>query len=63
MRDYDTMSELERREPYQMLAGLAAFRPIDDEVDGPDGTYYEYDWNLKATVRLRLTVSGPPLLS
>jgi len=49
---YDTMSELERRELYQMLSGLAAVQPIDAEVDEPDGTYYEYDRNLKATVKV-----------
>jgi len=52
MRDYDTMSELERRELHQMLSGLAAVQPIDAEVDEPDGTYYEYDRNLKATVKV-----------
>ena len=52
MRDYDTMSELERRELHQMLSGLAAVQPVDAEVDQPDGTYYEYDRNLKATVKV-----------
>ena len=46
------MSELERSELYQMLSGLAAVQPIDAEVDEPDGTYYEYDRNLKATVKV-----------
>ena len=52
MRTYDTMSELERRELHQMLSGLAAVQPIDAEVDEPDGTYYEYDRNLRATVKV-----------
>ena len=52
MRTYDTMSELERRELRQMLSGLAAVQPIEAEVDEPDGTYYEYDRNLAATVRV-----------
>jgi hypothetical protein len=52
MRTYDTMSELERRELRQMLSGLAAVQPIKAEVDEPDGTYYEYDRNLRATVKV-----------
>ena len=46
------MSELERRELHQMLSGLAAVQPVDAEVDEPDGTYYEYDRNLRATVKV-----------
>jgi hypothetical protein len=49
---YDTMSELERRELHKMLSGLSAVQPLDSEVDEPDGTYYEYDRNLKATVKV-----------
>jgi len=52
MRTYDTMSELERRELHQMLSGLAAVQPLSADVEEPDGTYYEYDRNLKATVRV-----------
>jgi len=52
MRSYDTMSEFERRELHQMLSGLAALQPIATDVDELDGTYYEYDRNLKATVRV-----------
>lgn len=52
VRTYDTMSELERRELHQMLSGLAAVQPVDAEVDEPDGTYYEYDRNLRATVKV-----------
>jgi hypothetical protein len=52
MRSYDTMSELERRELHQMLSGLSAVQPISADVDEPDGTYYEYDRNLKATVKV-----------
>ena len=52
MRSYDTMSELERRELHQMLSGLAAVQPLSADVEEPDGTYYEYDRNLKATVKV-----------
>jgi len=52
MRTYDTMSELERRELHQMLSGLSAVQPLSGEVEEPDGTYYEYDRNLKATVKV-----------
>jgi hypothetical protein len=52
MRSYDTMSELERRELHQMLSGLSALQPVSAEVEEPDGAYYEYDRNLKATVKV-----------
>lgn len=51
-RTYDAMSELELRELHQMLSGLAAVQPISADVEEPDGTYYEYDRNLKATVKV-----------
>jgi hypothetical protein len=47
-----TMSEMERRELHQMLSGLSAVQPVSSEVEEPDGTYYEYDRNLKATVKV-----------
>jgi hypothetical protein len=52
MRTYDTMSELERRELHQMLSGLSSLQPVATEVEEPDGTHYEYDRNLKATVKV-----------
>src|SRR6267143_2613635 len=52
MRTYDTMSDLERRELHQMLSGLSALQPVATDVEEPDGTYYEYDRNLKATVKV-----------
>ena len=52
MLSYDTMSELERRELHQMLSGLSAMQPVPVDVEEPDGTYYEYDRNLKATVKV-----------
>ena len=52
MRSYDTMSDLERRELNQMLSGLSALQPVSADVEEPNGTYYEYDRNLKATVKV-----------
>ncbi len=52
MHSYDTMSELERRELHQMLSGLSAIQSIPFEVEEPNGTYYEYDRNLKVTVKV-----------
>ncbi|HET8923118.1 MAG TPA: hypothetical protein VFN26_09015 [Candidatus Acidoferrum sp.] len=52
MRSYDTMSELERRELHQMLSGLSAMQSAPLEAEEPNGTYYEYDRNLKATVKV-----------
>src|SRR6266852_9966944 len=52
LRSYDTMSEPERRELHQMLAGLSAMQSVPIDTEEPDGTYYEYDRNLKATVKV-----------
>jgi hypothetical protein len=49
---YDTMSELERRELHRMLSELSATRTVSVTAEAPDGTHYEYDRNLKATVRV-----------
>jgi hypothetical protein len=46
------MSELERRELHEMLSGLSALQPVPVDAEQADGTYYEYDRNLKATVRV-----------
>jgi hypothetical protein len=51
-RSYDTMSESERRELHQMLTGLSAMQSVPFEAEEPNGTYYEYDRNLKATVKV-----------
>jgi hypothetical protein len=51
-RSYDTMSKSERRELHQMLAGLSAMQSVPFEAEEPDGSYYEYDRNLKATVKV-----------
>ncbi len=52
MHSYDTMSEPERRELHQMLSGLSAMQSVSFEAEEPNGTYYEYDRNLKATVKV-----------
>jgi hypothetical protein len=52
IHSYDSMSELERRELHEMLSGLSALQPVPVDAEQPDGTYYEYDRNLKATVRV-----------
>jgi hypothetical protein len=52
MHSYDTMSEPERRELHQMLSRLSAMQSVPFEAEEPNGTYYEYDRNLKATVKV-----------
>src|SRR5260370_526371 len=52
MHSYDTMSEPERRELHQMLVGLSAMQSVPFEAEEPNGSYYEYDRNLKATVKV-----------
>jgi hypothetical protein len=52
VHSYDTMSEGERRELHQMLAQVSAMQPVPFEAEEPNGTYYEYDRNLKATVKV-----------
>lgn len=49
---YDTMSEMERRELHQMLSDHLATQSVSMAAEEPDGTHYEYDRNLKATVRV-----------
>jgi hypothetical protein len=52
VHSYDSMSEGERRELHQMLAQVSAMQPVPFETEEPNGTYYEYDRNLKATVKV-----------
>jgi hypothetical protein len=52
LRSYDTMSEAERRELHQMLSELSAMQSVPLQAEEPNGTYYEYDRNLKATVKV-----------
>jgi hypothetical protein len=61
MPTYDAMSEPERRELHQMLSGLSALKSVAKEVEEPDGTYYEYDRNLKATVKVTPDGERTPL--
>jgi hypothetical protein len=49
---YDTMSELERRELHRMLSELSSTKSVSIAAEEPDGTHYEYDRNLKATVKV-----------
>ena len=49
---YDIMSELERRELHRMLSELSPPQSVSIAADQPDGTHYEYDRNLKATVKV-----------
>jgi hypothetical protein len=49
---YDKMSDLERRELHQMLSELLATQSVSAVAEEPDGTHYEYDRNLKATVKV-----------
>jgi hypothetical protein len=52
LRSYDTMSDSERRQLHQMLSGLSAMQSVPFETEEPNGSYYEYDRNLKATVKV-----------
>jgi len=52
LRSYDTMSDSERRELHQMLAELSTMQSVPFEAEEPNGSYYEYDRNLKATVKV-----------
>jgi hypothetical protein len=61
LRSYDTMSEAERRELHQMLSELSAMQSVPLEAEEPNGTYYEYDRNLKATVRVTFDGERTPV--
>jgi hypothetical protein len=49
---YDAMSELERRELHRMLSEISTTQSLSVSAEEPDGTHYEYDRNLKATVKI-----------
>jgi hypothetical protein len=49
---YDAMSELERRELHWTLSELSPTQSVSVTAEEPDGTHYEYDRNLKATVKV-----------
>jgi hypothetical protein len=46
------MSEWERRELHQLLSGFSAMQSVSIGAEEPNGTYYEYDRNVKATVKV-----------
>ncbi len=48
LRSYDAMSESERRELHEMLAQRSTMQSVPFEAEEPNGSYYEYDRNLKA---------------
>ena len=52
LRSYDAMSDSERRELHQTLAELSTMQAVPFEAEEPNGSYYEYDRNLKATVKV-----------
>lgn len=60
-RSYDTMSELERRELHQMLSGPSAMQSVSFDAEEPNGAFYEYDRNLKATVKVTLDGERTPV--
>src|SRR5712671_6303363 len=49
---YDSMSELERGELHRVLSELSTTKSVSATAEEPDGTHYEYDRNLKATVKV-----------
>ena len=49
---YDAMSDLERRELHRMLSELSTTQSVSVTAEEPDGTHYEYDRNLKVTVKV-----------
>jgi hypothetical protein len=49
---YDTMSEPERQELHQMLSGISPMQSVPIDAEEPNGAYYEYDRNLKGTVKV-----------
>jgi len=61
LRSYDTMSEPERRELHQLLGGPSAMQFVPLEAEEPNGTYYEYDRNLNATVRVTFDGERTPV--
>ena len=49
---YGTMSELEREALHQMLSQFSGIQAVSIDGEEPDGTHYEYDRNLRSTVRV-----------
>jgi hypothetical protein len=51
MGEYDTMTEVERRELHLMLSGLSGLRTVSPGTE-PGRPYYEYDDNRQRTVQV-----------
>jgi hypothetical protein len=49
---YDAMTDLECRELHRMLSEPSLTQSVSIAAEQPDGTHYEYDRNLKATVKV-----------
>jgi hypothetical protein len=49
---YDTMSKLERKALHQLLSEFSGMQVAAIDGEEPDGTHYEYDRNLRTTVRV-----------
>jgi hypothetical protein len=52
VHSYDTMPDSERRELHQKLTELSTMQSVPFDAEEPNGAYYEYDRNLKATVKV-----------
>jgi len=46
------MSEVEREALHQMLSQFSSIQAVAIDGEEPDGTHYEYDRNLRATVKV-----------
>ena len=51
MGEYDTMTEVERRELHLMLSGLSGLRTVSPDTE-PGRPYYEYDDKRQQTVQV-----------
>ncbi len=49
---FDTMSEVEQKALHQMLSQFSGMQAVAIDGEEPDGTHYEYDRSLRATVRV-----------
>jgi hypothetical protein len=49
---YDTMSKVEREALHQMLSQFSGMQAVAIDGEEPNGTHYEYDRNLRSTVRV-----------
>jgi|SRR5208283_2878265 hypothetical protein len=58
---YDTMSKLEREALHQMLSEFSGMQAVAIDGEEPDGTHYEYDRNLRSTVRVTSDAERTPV--